>query len=341
MSRRAMRQECTERHRILVGMMTTACLALTLLPLLGADAQPTYRNPVLDYHGAADPHVVFDDGHYYLTSTTDGRGYDVFVSDDLVHWQQRPKCYVDARGGVWAPDMFRWRVDGKWYLYYTVNQPGGGKLVGVARGDSPLGPFVDQKVLAPGSIDAHLFQDDDGQLYLYHVVLPGGFRIVVQRMTDPLTPATEPRTVIQPSEPWEKAHGHVTEGPFIVKHGGVYHLMYSGSGADGPDYGIGYAASTSPLGPFTKYAGNPIAHRGDGIFGPGHHCVVTGPDGRLWMVYHQKRDDKVNWDRYVAIDPLWFDAQGIMHTRLSRDTDQPAPQHRDDPDRPVRTETLW
>jgi len=305
--------------------MKHICLALLPILAAGADAPRTYRNPVLDYHGAADPHVVRWEGRYYLTATTDSRGYDVFVSDDLVHWSRQPKCYTDARGGVWAPDMFRWRQDGKWYLYYTANNPQGGKLVGVARGDSPLGPFVDQGVLAPGSIDAHLFQDDDGRLYLYHVVLPGGFRIVVQPMRDPLTPSAEPATVIRPTEPWEQRHGHVTEGPFVVKHHGVYHLMYSGSGADGPDYGIGYATSTSPLGPFTKHAGNPIAHRRDGLYGPGHHCVIDGPDGRLWLVYHQKRDDRVNWDRFVAIDPLWFDGQGVMHTKLSRGTDEPAP----------------
>ena len=321
-------------------MMIATSLALAVLPLLAVpDGPATYRNPVLDYHGAADPHVVCWEGRYYLTSTTDGRGYDVFVSDDLAHWQQHPKCYEDKRGGVWAPDMFRWRGDGQWYLYYTANQPSGGKLVGVAKGPSPLGPFVDQKVLAPGSIDGHLFQDDDGQLYFYHVVLPGGFRIVAQKMSDPLTPVGEPRTVIRPTEPWEKAHGQVTEGPFIVKHGGLYYLMYSGSGADGPNYAIGYATSSSPMGPFTKYAGNPIAKRGNGIFGPGHHCVVTGPDGKLWMVYHQKRNEGVNWDRYVAIDPLWFDDQGVMHTRLTRDTDEPAPV----PPRSEtgRSSTLW
>jgi len=317
-------------------------LVLSLLPLLGAaEPAPTYRNPVLDYHGAADPHVVRHDGRYYLTSTTDGKGYDVFVSDDLVHWERHPKCYVDARGGVWAPDMFRWRVDGRWYLYYTANRPEGGKLVGVARGESPMGPFVDQGVLAPGSIDGHLFQDDDDQLYFYHVVLPGGFRIVVQKMTDPLTPATKPLTVIQPTEPWEKRHGHVTEGPFVVKHRGVYYLMYSGSGADGPDYGIGYATSQSPTGPFVKHPGNPIAQRRDGLYGPGHHCVIDGPDGRLWMVYHQKRNDRVNWDRFLAIDPLWFDKQGVMHTRLTRDTDEPAPCAVDPASRQPRTDSLW
>jgi hypothetical protein len=30
----------------------------------------------------------------------------------------------------------------------------------------------------------------------------------------------------------------VTEGPWMMKHNGVHYLMYSGSGANGPDYAI-------------------------------------------------------------------------------------------------------
>jgi beta-xylosidase len=303
------------------------CLGLIVISTSLASAAPsTYRNPIIDAPGAADPAVLCYGGRYYLYPTLDGTGYDVFVSDDLVHWFRKPKCFTDKRGGVWAPDVFHnRRGDGKLYLYYTVNNQKGGKLVGVAVSDSPLGPFVDRGVLVEGAIDAHLFQDDDGAMYLYYVHLPGGFRIMVQRMADPLTPIGQPHPVIWPTEPWEKAQGQVTEGPWMVKHAGRYYLMYSGSGANGPHYAIGYATADSPLGPFTKYPGNPIAHRGNGIFGPGHNCVVTGPDGRLWMLYHQKNTEKVDWDRFLALDPIWFDDAGVMHTRLTRGTDEPAP----------------
>jgi beta-xylosidase len=50
----------------------------------------------------------------------------------------------------------------------------------------------------------------------------------------------------------------------MLKRQGTYYLMYSGSGADGPDYAIGYATAKSPLGPFTKHSGNPIAQREGG-----------------------------------------------------------------------------
>ncbi len=111
----------------------------------------------------------------------------------------------------------------------------------------------------------------------------------------------------------------------MLKHDGTYYLMYSGSGANSPNYGIGYATSKSPTGPFEKYSGNPIVHRGGNVLGPGHHCVIAGPDGKLWLVYHQKWDADINYNRFLAIDPLWFDDQGVMHAKVSRDTNEPAP----------------
>jgi xylan 1,4-beta-xylosidase len=285
----------------------------------------TYHNPIIDRIGPADPHVIRHEGKYYLYPTLDSKGYDVFVSEDLVHWEQKPKCFTDPRGGVWAPDVFHHKKgDGKFYLYYTVNKPGGGKQIGVAVADGPLGPFGDRGNLVDGAIDAHLFQDDDGAFYLYYVKLPG-FRITVQPMSDPLTKKGEPTEVIRPTADWERKKGAVTEGPWMLKNKGLYYLMYSGSGADGPDYAIGYAISKSPLGPFAKHPGNPIAKRGDGVFGPGHHSVVAGPDGKLWMVYHQQNGEKIGWDRFLAIDPLWFDEQGVIHARTTRATNQPAP----------------
>lgn len=315
------------------GLFSALLVASLVGDVAAAQAQPsaprsarTYRNPIIDRLGPADPAVIRHDGRYYLYPTLDGKGYDVFVSDDLVHWEQKPKCFTDPRGGAWAPDVFQHtKGDGKFYLYYTVNRPGGGKQIGVAVADGPLGPFNDRGNLADRAIDAHLFCDDDGTLYLYYVDLESGFKIKVQPMADPLTKKGTATEVIRPTVDWERKKGAVTEGPWMLKQKEVYYLMYSGSGADGPDYGIGYATAKSPVGPFIKYSDNPIAKRGRGVFGPGHHCVVTAPDGKLWMVYHQQNSEKIGWDRFLAIDPLWFDEQGVIHVKTTRGTDEPAP----------------
>jgi xylan 1,4-beta-xylosidase len=337
-------EECDALRRKAVTILTACAWALT--GVAGAQTAPpttqtrpaqvegyagrparTYRNPIIPHIGPADPAVIRYNGTYYLYPTWDCKGYEVFVSKDLVNWERKGKCFADARGGAWAPDVFHdTKGNGGFYLYYTVDRPGGGKLIGVAVSPDPLGPFADQGTLVQDAIDAHVFRDDDGKLYLYYCDLSGGpNRIAVRPMADPLTLTGEPIVLISPTDEWERRGGPIAEGPWMLKHKGVYYLMYSGSGADTPHYAIGYATAKSPLGPFTKHPGNPIAQRGNGIFGPGHHCVVSGPDGKLWMVYHQKRNDQVNWQRFLAIDPLWFDEAGVIHVRISRGTTQPAP----------------
>jgi beta-xylosidase len=282
----------------------------------------------------ADPTVVKHEGRYYLYPTESAEGgtkaYDVYESADLVSWARRGAAFSLPQGGLWAPDVFRHPEvgGGTFYLYYTADAPDGekGKVIGVAVADSPLGPFQDQKILYRNAIDAHLFRDPkDGALSLYFCNWADGGGIAVVPMADPLTPRGEPRTVLRATEDWERHGGSITEGAWMLEHRGLYYLMYSGSGATEPEYAVGYATSRSPLGPFEKHAGNPIARAGGAVIGPGHHCVVEGPDGGLWMVYHQKLTARRRFDRFVAIDRLWFDEAGVLHTRLTRGTDEPAP----------------
>lgn len=290
-----------------------------------ASGMKHYSNPVLDINGTlADPHVILYKGVYYLYPTSDGKGYDVFISTDLVNWEHKGKCFEDERGGAWAPDVFHdSNGDGKFYLYYTLG-PQFDKFIGVAVAEDPLGPFEDKGVLIQKAIDAHMYRDDDGKYYLYYVDVSLPNNIIVQPMENPATLSGEPEHLISPMKPWEM-RGLVTEGPWMIKRNGTYYLMYSGSGADSKWYAIGYAISKSPVGPFKKHPGNPIAKLGNGVFGPGHHSVVQGPDGNLWMVYHQKVSEEQGWSRFLAIDPIWFDEKGVIHTRTTRGTQQEAP----------------
>lgn len=333
-------------YRSAIRRAIPACPGLPLIvislllasPAICADAAPkkaaeaTYSNPLLPDRNIADPHVIRVNGKYYMYPTSHTRGFEVFVSEDLVNWEPKGDVFDDPRAGAWAPDVFHnARGDGKFYLYYTDNSPVGppgpiNKQIGVAIADSPLGPFVDKGALADKSIDAHLFHDEDGKYYLYYVHLAGGFKILVQPMANPLTRTGEVTQLIHPTEPWEKASGEVTEGPFILKRNETYYLMYSGSGADSAKYAIGYATSKSPTGPFVKHRGNPIVQSHDNVFGPGHHCVVEGPGGDLWLVYHQKVSETIGWKRFLAIDPMWFDDQGVIHGKATRGTVEPAPR---------------
>lgn len=311
------------------------CLLVTgICVARSAPADKTYTNPVLvetypmrrmnparyiGTLGIGDPSVIFHEGRYYLYPTGDNRGYDAYISPDLIHWKKGPRVFQSSEYGVWAPDVFHNAHDQKFYLYYTVN-----RRIGVAVADRPDGVFTDQGALIKNAIDAHMFLDEDGKYYLYYVTYPA-FRIYVQPMETPLKKNGKPVQILQPTEPWEKNHIPLTEAPWMLKHNGVYYLLYSGGSADSQDYAIGYATAKSPAGPFSKYSGNPIVRKGNGIFGPGHVSVTKDRRGTLWMVYHQQKDTTPGWNRIICIDPLWFDDQGVLHGKATRATPQPAP----------------
>lgn len=309
-------------------------LGALVLAAAGARVEKTYANPVLvdtfvinrmepdnfaGVLGIGDPSVLFHDGKYYLYPTGDNSGYDVYISPDLVNWNKGPRVFRSAEPGVWAPDIFYNAADRKFYLYYTVNG-----RIGAAISDRPDGVFIDHGTLVENAIDAHMFLDDDGRYYLYYVQYPG-FRIQVQPMASPVLKTGDPVHLMQATDPWEMKLAALTEAPWMLKHRGVYYLLYSASGADTQDYAIGYATAASPLGPFAKYPGNPIIQKGDNIFGPGHCSVTTSRDGQLWMIYHQQKDGRRGWDRIICIDPLWFDEQGILHGKATRAVSRPAP----------------
>src|SRR6185437_14034712 len=110
--------------------------------------------------------------------------------------------------------------------------------------------------------------------------------IQVRELDDQLNPSKKETVCISPSLKWEG--GIVNEGPFVLKHDGLYFLTYSAVGYMSPDYCIGYATATSPLGPWTKqHTQGPILHKTDTVSGPGHHCFIDSPDHKeLFIAYH-------------------------------------------------------
>jgi beta-xylosidase len=61
------------------------------------------------------------------------------------------------------------------------------------------------------------------------------------------------RECIAATEGWEnKANSNwpVAEGPSVLKHNGLYYLFYTANDFRNPDYAVGYATSSNPLGPW-------------------------------------------------------------------------------------------
>jgi beta-xylosidase len=112
----------------------------------------------------------------------------------------------------------------------------------------------------------------------------------------------------------------------MVKHAGIYYLLYSGNDWN-HDYAMGYATSTSPLGPFTKYRGNPILHGTATVTGPGGGSLFQGPNGDWWLAYHAWTGgpgDSNGGVRNLRIDPVTW-RHGVVVVRGPTTTPEPAP----------------
>ncbi|MCC6159512.1 MAG: glycoside hydrolase family 43 protein [Deltaproteobacteria bacterium] len=307
-----------------MGMLKGALFLIAVFCGSVAMAAPAY-GPVIDLPGAAsaaDPCLIRVSDTYYLYPTHTGRTVECWSSTDLVNWTYEGVVWGPAPDGawndnmVWAPEVF---IDGDdYYLYYTANDK-----IGVAIGDGPTGPFVDvyDEPFLGGdrweflgyTIDGHVFRDDDQKLYLYGTGYNPLSILRVWELDDPITPTTQEGTPVLGPEVlgWEFV---VLEAPWMIKHDGTYYLMYSGNRADTNAYAIGYATATSPLGPFTKYDGNPIlaADTDAGFYGPGHHSVVRTPDERMVMAYHTKIAPTTGWDRLVRLNEIAFNGDGSL-----------------------------
>ena len=267
----------------------------------------------------ADPTIFVENNKYYLTGTWDSvpQGFSVLESVDLKNWYvpggDDYKMILEKGGesygtkGFWAPQL---RYDnGRYYITYTANE-----RVCLASSDLLLGPYT-QSVIRPidgseGNIDSFLFKDDDGKYYLYHVrfdndnhICVAEFDLVKGQLKGSVS------TCLTYSDSWEMTPNYksnpVLEGPAVVKLDGIYYMFYSANHFANIDYSVGYATAESPMGPWKKYADNPIIHRSIvGENGSGHGDIFKGPDGRYYYVYHVHNSDSSVGPRKTRIVPL-------------------------------------
>jgi len=252
----------------------------------------------------ADPTIFLYNDTYYLYGTGGTDGFLVYTSKDLNEWSGPAGVnngYALIKGqsygtqGFWAPQVFYY--NSKFYMAYTANEH-----IAIAESNSPLGPFTQKNLTAlPGNgkqIDPFVFIDEDGTKYLYHVRLQNGNRIFVARLKDDFS-AIEDSTLkecISASDEWENteaAKWPVTEGPSVLKHNGLYYLVYSANDFRNIHYAVGYAMSNSPYGPWKKYTGNPIISSGNVYHnGTGHGDFVVDKKGDLQYVFHVHASQK-------------------------------------------------
>lgn len=105
------------------------------------------------------------------------------------------------------------------------------------------------------------------------------------------------------------------EAPFMVKHGGHYHLMYSSGKTTEDSYQVHHAVGDSPFGPFTEASNSPclVTDAAKAILSLGHHAVFER-DGRHYILYHRHSIpfDPEFIGRQICEDELRFGADGFI-----------------------------
>ena len=287
-------------------------------------------NPIVAGH-YADPEARFYEGKYwiYVTHSTvfpQQKNLSAFSSEDMVNWECHENI-VDMTdfpwvwGAVWAPTIIE--RNGKYYLIFATNdihsdeEPGG---LEIAVSDSPAGPFkgyLGKSLLGDiyhnaQPIDAHLFEDDDGTVYLYY----GGWgHCIVMIMNETMDgflplPNGEIRMEITPEE--------YVEGPCMIKRDGKYYFLWSSGKWNKGDYHVNYGVAESPLGPFEKESeilktDNVIANS------PGHNGYLYLPErDEYFMVYHRRpMHEKTRDARVLCIDRMYFQADQIKPVEMT------------------------
>ena len=269
-----------------------------------------------------DPFIYTHENAYYLIGTTNAaEGFRAYKSCDLENWADVGWILRKSDTGFgsrcfWAPEIFIHQ--GKFYLTYSAFIEGTQKLqMALAVSEHPTGPF--HNLYAPwfvndkGTIDGHIFQDDDSSLYLYFsmnwfdpkIGINNGENYVAKLKKDLSGLDGEIRFVSRAEMDWETPmpDNRCNEGPTVIKHGDDYYMTYSANDTASDKYGIGYLKSKHPVTGWKKVSTEPWFTTTNNLFSPGHNSIFRDLQGNLKIVFHSlaQRD---KFERIVNIRNL-------------------------------------
>ena len=139
-------------------------------------------------------------------------------------------------------------------------------------------------------------------------------RIYIARMKDPATIEGPRVELSRPEFEWERRGWPVNEGPAPIARGRAVSLTYSGAGGSTSHYALGrlFNPTGDLMNPkaWTKERA-PVFSAGAGMFAPGHNSFFLARDGKPYITFHAKREDKEGWGgRLSAVAPVSFDGDG-------------------------------
>lgn len=308
------------------GLAPSPAVSAPAAPQVFRYTNPITRDPALSLR---DHCLIKAGAQWFCTGTSSpvwtgpNPGVRLLVSDDLVNWRHHswlidasklpPDCPYNGR--FWASEIHH--IRGRFWM--TVNS---GKVTAEdpkGMGTHSVWLFVADAVTGPYTLvkgpltpqynnDATLFEDDDGQTYLYcsgNGLWQAEIDLATGNLAAPIAKFLDKK---QPGWPEWMIGG--IEGPFVIKRDGVYFMFFS-TWTRG--YEVALLRSKHPLGPWELVSREPIfgtrkkgyrpelaaeggyAHlqfsdTEDPYCETGHNALFEGPDGQLWSSCHYLMD---------------------------------------------------
>ena len=277
------------------------------------------KNPVVNkWYADPESRVYGDTVYMYVTRSLEYEkqiNLDLATTKDLKNFETYEgildiSTYKGIEKAVWAPTVIDKK--GKYYIIFAANDIHSEEEIGglyIGKSETPFGPF--KNVFADGKpllnsiynnaqpIDAHLFKDEDGSVYLYY----GGWgHLMVCKMNDTMDgfePMPKPSFGEIARELTPKSY---VEAPYVMKIDGKYHLMYSSGSWTNGTYCVKTAVSDNPCGDFVYYGD--ILSATEIANGPGHNSAFCY-HGKWYVAYHRRAIGDTNpHHRRLCIDEL-------------------------------------
>lgn len=305
--------------------------------LFAQNVEQTYRNPVIA-GDLPDPTVIRVGNDYYAAGTTSEfvPDYPLFHSKDLINWERigavftTPPAWI--KGDCWAPELYY--NNGTYFVYYTARKKSDNiSCIGVAsttditKGFTDHGPLIEW---GNEAIDAYIFKDDDGKLYISWKAYGLDKRpieiLASELSADGLSLVGEHFTLTDHTKGWI---GRGDEGQCIVKRNGYYYHFYSIGGCcdNRCDYRVHVSRAKSLRGEWEQYEPNAILQGGGAWLCSGHGTLVQTPDNRYFYLYHAYNTNDFEYvGRQALLDELvWNDETGWPYFKYGNTPTTQAP----------------
>lgn len=282
----------------------------------------------------ADPWVYKHTDGYYYNAFANSSGVMIRRSKTIsgieagerrLTWSPVPGTMYSSN--VWAPEMHYLKdTDGnyKWYVYFAADNGTNANhrmyVVENSSADPMTGTWEFKGKITDSSdrwaIDGTVLTVGEQHYFIWSgwEETDGSFQnLYIAKMSNPWTISSERVLVSTSQYDWESLPARINEGPQVTVKGDTINLVYSANGSWTDSYCLGLITAKTGddlMNPASWVKKDqPIFSSANGVYGPGHHSIVSSPDGTEdWIIYHAARWPGSGWTRKVHTQKFTWNA---------------------------------